>query len=246
MDFLDLIGILVGAILTLLVFSYLIHDTFLFRLAQALFVGVGLGYGSSLIIHRVILQGIIQPAVDELSPTFFVRLATLEVGAWLRLLLLLLAFLLAVSMVVFNLYKRGEFATVVGNMSLAYLFGVGAALALVGALSGTLVPQLQAATNLPSISSGDVFGTLNGLLILFGTLGALLAFRFASGFQSQPLSAYAAVAYWWGRIGRGFIFIALGALFASAFIARVSVLISQIYFLAQVPRALSALLGMGN
>ncbi len=113
-------------------------------------------------------------------------------------------------------------------------------------LSVSGLPSQLTATLVSLAPTNGWLDTFNALMIVVGTLGALLAFRFASGFQSQPLSAYAAVAYWWGRIGRGFIFIALGALFASAFIARVSVLISQIYFLAQVPRALSALLGMGN
>jgi hypothetical protein len=68
-------------------------------------------------------------------------------------------------------------STTFSNLGLAYLFGVGAALAIGGALSGLLVPQLTA-TMISLAPVGDGLDWLNGLILVVGTLGAFLAFRF--------------------------------------------------------------------
>jgi len=49
------VGMMVAFVLTLLVFSYLLGDNPLFRLAQALFVGVGVGYGIVVVFHYVLI-----------------------------------------------------------------------------------------------------------------------------------------------------------------------------------------------
>lgn len=221
----EILGVAVGAILTLLVFSYLIHDTFLFRLAQAVFVGVAIGYGASLIIQNIILKSLVLPLLNREPDSVF----------------LLVPLVLGILLFVFNLDKRGEFRSLMGNLPIAYLLGVGAALALVGALSGTLIPQFLRA--IESVRrSGNLLEVVNGLIMLIGTAGALLAFRFTTNFQQQPLRLYASIARVWGGIGRGFIFITLGALFASVLTARVSVLIGQLYFVINdFPAALAQL-----
>lgn len=221
----EILGVAVGAILTLLVFSYLIHDTFLFRLAQAVFVGVAIGYGASLIIQNIILKSLVLPLLNGEPDSVF----------------LLVPLVLGILLFVFNLNKRGEFRSLMGNLPIAYLLGVGAALALVGALSGTLIPQFLRA--IESVRrSGNLLEVVNGLIMLIGTAGALLAFRFTTNFQQQPLRFYASIARVWGGIGRGFIFITLGALFASVLTARVSVLIGQLYFVINdFPAALAQL-----
>lgn len=221
----EILGVAVGAILTLLVFSYLIHDTFLFRLAQAVFVGVAIGYGASLIIQNIILKSLVLPLLNGEPDSVF----------------LLVPLVLGILLFVFNLNKRGEFRSLMGNLPIAYLLGVGAALALVGALSGTLIPQFLRA--IESVRrSGNLLEVVNGLIMLIGTAGALLAFRFTTNFQQQPLRLYALIARVWGGIGRGFIFITLGALFASVLTARVSVLIGQLYFVINdFPAALAQL-----
>jgi hypothetical protein len=117
-----------------------------------------------------------------------------------------------------------------GNIALGYLFGVGAALAIGGAVNGALGPQL-AASIVPISPSGDPAGAINNLLIVVGTVGALLAFRFTTGLGSRPLRLYASVAQVWGRVGRGFIMVAFGAIFASVLTARISTLVGQLYFL---------------
>jgi len=196
----DQIGVWVGAILTLLVFSYLLGDTPLFRIAQAIFVGVTIGYAATAAIYLVLWPMLF----DKLfaNPVFIVPLV---------LGLLLLTKL------------RTSWASV-GNLSIAFLFGVGSALALGGALDGTLLPQLSA-TVVP-------LDSLENVVLVVGTIGALLSFRFVQPQQPRAgTRVLETVARGWGYIGRWFILVAFGALFAGTAISRVSILVNRVYFL---------------
>lgn len=207
-------GVWLSAILTLLVFSYLIHDSFLFRLAQSLLVGTAIGYGSAVVLRTVIWDRLLVPLLQD---SFF-----LWRNNWPLFVPLVLGLLLLTKLVP----NWGG----LGNTSLGFLFGVGAALAIGGALGGALVPQLRA-TILAFPPAPGVDNWINSLLILIGTLGALLAFRFATRLNLPPLRAYSVVATAWGRIGYVFIMVAFGAIFANTVTARVSTLVGQLYFL---------------
>lgn len=210
----DWMGVWVGAILTLLVFSYLLHDSPLFRIAQALFVGVAVGYAVTVAIRAVLLPLLFEP-----------MLAALFVHGeipWLYLVPLILGLLLFAKF-------RAEWASL-GNPSIAFLFGVGSALAIGGALSGALVPQLAA--SVVSLAPNLGGGMINNLLLLIGTLGAFLSFRFIIPTGNRaPLRALDVVARAWGRVGRWFILIAFGAIFADTAVSRISILIGRFYYL---------------
>ncbi len=220
-NFANISGVLIGAVLTLLVLSYLIRDTFLFRLAQSLLVGTAIGYGLAVILRNVWWEGLFKPLLTGSE-------------SWGLLILPLLGG-------IFLLTKLVRGWNLLGNISLGYLFGVGAALAIAGALSGALAPQLSASvvSIAPSLDSGD---WINNLLIVVGTLGALLAFRFTSAQGTRPERLYTAIANGWGRIGRGFIMIAFGAILANVLAARIVTLVGQLYLLFHdAPVALLAL-----
>jgi hypothetical protein len=118
----------------------------------------------------------------------------------------------------------------VGNVSIAFLFGVGAALAIGGALSGLLVQQISATA--VSLSPFQDFGTWVGnCLLVVGTIGALLSFRFVTVQQRSLGQVLDLLARGWSRLGRGFILIAFGAIFADTAVSRISILISRFYFL---------------
>jgi len=59
----DLTGTLVAAILTLFVFSYLLGDNVLYRLAEHLFVGATVGYITVVVFHTVISSKLLIPLV---------------------------------------------------------------------------------------------------------------------------------------------------------------------------------------
>jgi hypothetical protein len=201
----DSIGVWVGAILTLLVFSYLLGDTPLFRIAQAIFVGVAIGYAATAAVYLVLGPLLLAPMfADPITNSYLV-------------IPLILGVLLLAKV-------RPQWA-LVGNLSIAFLFGVGSALALGGALEGTLLPQLSA-TIVP-------LDSLENFLLVVGTIGALLSFRFIRPQQPRAgTRALETIARGWSYVGRCFILIAFGALFASTAVSRISILISRVYFLA--------------
>ncbi len=207
----DIIGVWVGAILTLLVFSYLLRDTPLFRLAQAIFVGVAVGYATAVAIRYVLIPKLALPLLSNLDEGWHL---------WIPLGLGLLLFA-----------KLRPAWSAAGNLSIGFLFGVGSALAISGALAGILVPQLYA-TVISFSPSDDLWTLINNLLLVIGTLGAFLSFRFIAPAQPRPAArAVDALARGWGLVGRWFILFAFGAIFADTAVSRISVLINRVYFL---------------
>lgn len=208
------LGVWVGAILTLLVFSYLIKDTVLFRIAQALFVGVAVGYAGTVAVNVVILPSLVVPLIANIGAPDY---------PWLLLFPLVLGLLLFAKL-------RAAWSPL-GNLSIAFLFGVGSALAIGGALAGALLPQLSALIISLSPSQGWEIA-LNGLLLVVGTIGSFLSFRFIV--PNQPRMAVRAldgVTRGWGIIGRWFILAAFGAIFADTAVSRISILVGRVYFL---------------
>jgi hypothetical protein len=210
----DSAGVWLAALLTLLVGSYLVRDSFLFRLAQGLLVGTAIGYFSAVALRTVVWDKLLVPLLLD---SVFLWKNTWDLFIPLVLGLLLLARLVP--------GWNG-----LGKISLGYLFGVGAALAIGGALSGALVPQLRTMI-LSFPPQPGLENWINNLLIVVGALGALLAFRFTTGLGSGPLRAYSRLAVVWGRLGTAFIMVAFGAIFANTATARVSTLVGQMYFL---------------
>jgi hypothetical protein len=205
----DVIGVWVGAILTLLVFSYLLGDTFLFRVAQAIFVGVAVGYAGTVAFYYVLGPRLFDPLIND------------PVGNSVYLIPLILGLMLFA--------KLRPAWTAIGNIPIAFLFGVGAALAIGGALSGTLVPQLgaTAVSLVPAQGSG-----IDNLLLAIGAIGALLSFQFVKFSTDRPLPRLLnTVSRAWGTLGRWFILVAFGAIFADTAVSRISILIDRIYYL---------------
>jgi len=212
----DTIGLWVAVVLTLVVYSYLLADTTLFRLAQYIFVGVAAGYAVITAWHGVLLPRIIAFKQSPMENLSFIL--------WLVLGLLLLA-------------RTVPSLKWFSKIPIAYLIGVGAALAIGGALAGSIVPQLGA--TLTSLSPRDWGGSTSGLeialyqaLLVVGTLGTLLYFYFTTEKGSPLPKLWVKLARLWGGFGRWILLITFGAIFASTVISRVSLLLGRLQFLA--------------
>lgn len=213
----DALGIWIAALLTILVFTYLIRDSFLFRIASGLLVGTAIGYVSAVVLRNVLFPLVLRTIDDIFALP----------DSWFILLVDLIPALLGIALLLkLTPNLRG---TTFSNLGLAYLFGIGAALAIGGALSGALVPQLRA-TMLSLAPQGEDYGWINNVLIVVGTLGAFLAFRFVQPGDRPWQRAYDLLTRGWGALGRGFIMVAFGAILASLISARVSALVGQVYF----------------
>ncbi len=207
----ELLGTWVAALLTLMVFSYLVSDNPLYRLAEHLFVGSALGYSIVVAIQDVLL------------PRLFTPLARDPVGYWHLLIPLLLGLLL--------LAKGRASIAWLGNISVGFLFGVGAALAIGGALVGSLLYQVRD-TMLPLLpGEGDGGSAIDNLILVVGTLGSLAYFYFTAGGERETNGLRGGVLRVGSVVGKWFIMVTLGALFANAVMARVSLLVGRLQFL---------------
>jgi hypothetical protein len=195
----DVIGLIVGAALTIIIFSYLFSDNVLYRWVLALLVGSGAGYVMGIALRFLVLDWLAQARTAE-SPVvrifYFVPLL-------LGILLLFKGF--ASSKLL------GRF-TVLGNIPMGYLLGTGAAVAIAGALLGTLFPQIRATGDALTMANFP-WGLLQGVVMLVGTVTALLVFSpRARGREGEIKPA----ARWLQRTGQFFIIVALATVFAGA------------------------------
>ena len=206
-------GLVVGAILTLLVFSYLLGDNPLYRLALHLFVGALVGYSLGVVLRDVLLGMVLTQLLTN----------PLAVVVPLVLGILLL----------FKGFPRQAYA---GNFSVAYLVGVGTAVALSGALLGTLVPQIGATGRAlsPASLASSRGGLLDGLLIVVGTTCTLMASAFVARKRQGLAGAWAQIVRLAAGVGRIFIIFALGVAFAGALTASLSIFIGRIQYLIDV------------
>ena len=214
-----LIGSLIAAVLTLMVFSYIIGDNVLFRIASHIFVGVAIGYAAIVIIYEVFLPTVTSGTSGGV--------------------------LFALILSIFLLFKvrpsASPLTNSLGSIALAFILGVGVALAIGGALFGTLVPQTSA-TIVPIFKPFGAFYAdteaelglvrwLNDVIIILGTLGTLFYFTFAVRSPGLMGGLREGVVRFFAGMGRLIIIFTLGALFANTVSSRVALLVSRIQFL---------------
>lgn len=214
-EMLDVAGLVLGAVLTLLIFSYLLGDNPLYRLALHLFVGALVGYSFGIVLREVLLK----IALGQLQ-SYPILLVPLVMGLWLFF------------------FKSIPRLAYVGNFVLAFLIGVGTAVALSGALMGVIIPQIGAtgrALSFPALASFRL-GLLDGLLVVVGTVCTLMAFNFT--FTARKRQGLAGA---WTRlvrvvtgIGRVFLLFAFGVAFAGALTASLSIFIGRMQYLIDV------------
>jgi hypothetical protein len=214
----DTIGTLVGLILTLFVFSYLLGDNLLYRLAEHLFVGVAVGYAVVVAFHSVLGPNLLTPLVAALGEADWGQVTLLVISLALGLFLLL---------------KPIRGLSWLGNLSLAVLLGVGAALAIGGGLLGTLLPQIDATADLTVMVDryGQGLGLFSGIVILVGTIGVLLYFYYNASQEGRLAQVRSALIRVWGGLGRWFIIVAFAAILATTFMARLSLLTGRVQYI---------------
>ena len=195
-------GLIIGAVLTLCVLTYLIGDNVFFRLAVYVLIGASAAYAAVVVIFDVLIPRIQQGATNP--GMLVVTIIALILGAML-------------------LFKVSPRLAWLGNLPVGYLVGVGAATVLGGAIIGTLGPQIVA-TGAPATSpSGGSADDLLNFIVVVGTIVTLLSFGYYRTQRNVALQAINVV----GR--RFFLMVALGATFALVFMASATLLFDRIY-----------------
>lgn len=203
-------GVWIAAGLTLAVLSAALGENRVSRIGMALLAGAAVGYVGAVAWWAVLWPRILLVWADPL-------------GHWPLLVWFFLGLLL--------LARGLNSASWLSNISLGYLFGVGVALAMGGALVGTLVPQVMVATR-AAPAGGAWWVAANALVIAVGTGGVLFRFAYTGWSGEGRLGkAWARLAGAWGRVGYGFILVAMAALFAAAAITALALLAARLEFL---------------
>ncbi len=199
------IGLWAGFILTLMVFSYLLGDNFLYRLAVYVFVGLSAGYVAIVTYTSVLLPWLQETVFSGNLGQIVIGFIPLVLGALLLL------------------KGAGRLGWLAG-VTLALLIGVGSAIALVGAVSGTLIPLTLEPTR-PGLTLP------NFLMSVIAIVCSLFYFMYLakptpSGIprRSLPVAVMALV-------GEAVIVVTFGTLYAAAILSSLTVFSERIVFM---------------
>ncbi len=207
----------VGFLLTVMVLSYLIGDNLFFRLASHVFIGLTAGYLAVLIVHHI------------LWPYLFTPLAT---HAWIDSLWLAVPVVLILLLLLSQIPKLAS----LGSIPLAFLIGLTAAVAIGGAVFGTLVPQAKSLIDAfdPKLwTQGPQqpwLRIMDSALMLIGAVSTLSFFHFGRKWRldkredsrKRPILIEGL-----SKVGEVFIGITLGAVFAGVFSSALLALIDR-------------------
>jgi len=213
---LDTLGVILSFFFTILVLLYAFGDNTFFRLAIHIFIGVAAGYAGA-----VALRGVLLPRLSNLTN---------------------IQFFIAIGMVALLVMKISPRTAFLGNPVSGLLVGVGAAIAIGGAIQGTLIPQVAGASNFynpellwQSVQRSD-FATVmrlifEGSVVLVGTISTLVHFHFSAKHVPDQIPQQPSAIRVIGWVGQAFIAITFGVLFAGVYSATLVALVERLYFI---------------
>jgi len=205
---LEQIGLWAGFILTLMVFSYILGDNVLYRLAVYIFAGLSAGY-----IAIVTWDSVLRPWIygTLLAPGAGVG------GIIFGAIPLIIGVLL--------LLKFSPRFGRLGNIALAVIIGVGTAVALVGAITGTLIPLVS------STGSSIAVNRINGILLVIGVICTLVYFQYLARRTPGGKIQRGLPVRVMGFVGQGVIVVTLGAVYAAAILTSLTIFSERVSFL---------------
>lgn len=214
----NLIWSIIGFLLTVLVFSYLAGDNFLFRIVIYAFIGISAAYVTLIVITQVFWPRLLLPIITGTLREQLIGIAGL-----------ILCILLSMKLVP-RLAR-------IGNFPMGYLVGVGSAVAIGGALTGTLIPQALALTDvawLKPTTEATAFPlgiVLNGAAILVGALTTLIYFQYGAKQSRDGKIRRGFILEFLAWIGKVVVAISFGAVFAGVLSASITAMVERINFM---------------
>jgi len=207
----DLIAGVIAFLFTLMILSYLIGDNPLFRVAIYIFVGVSAGYVAVVAWWQVLWPDVVFPVMTG-TPA---QKALLAVPVLLSGLLLM---------------KAWPPLTRLGMPAMGLLVGTGAAVAIGGTVSGTLLPQINATMGLFTATK-FIADPIDALFIMLGVVTSLVYFHFSARTMADGSVRRFTLIEMTAFVGGIFVAITLGVLFAGIYSAALTALIERLHFL---------------
>lgn len=214
MNLADSIGVFLSFVFTIIIFSYLFGDNILFRLAIHIFIGVSSAIVVIVVFYNVIIPQMILPVIQGIRNEQYLFLFPL----FLSVLVILKAF------------PKVSF---LGDPVIALLVGIGAATAVGGAVNGTIIPQVMASINIFDdqfmiLRDGLLWKEIfNGAVFLIGLVSTLAFFHFGAKKQDNQQNQRAGWIETVASLGKVYIGITYGVLFAGVIIASLTALIER-------------------
>lgn len=216
---------LVSFVLTLMVFSYMLGDLPLIRVLyrSAVYIFVGMTAAFTLVVSY---EGLILPYLQDIqnSGTSWTTL-----GNSADVIIFFTALLFGALL----LLKPVRSLTWLTNSVYAVVIVVGASVAVVGALSGTLFPLLHTTVTIPEDLSADFGALVDRLIIFVGTMTALFYFHYQTRAKSGAGAGQSRLGRGFRHIGKVFIVTALAAIYASTILTSLTILSERVSFLFQ-------------
>lgn len=213
----DFIGGIVGFLFTVALLSYLLGDNPVYRLALHTFVGVAAGYVALIVIYQVLTPRLIVPLSSGDVDNVYLSVVPLVFFAFL-------------------IFKLGPRTAALGNISIAYLVGVGTGVAVGGAVTGTLIPQVRL-----TWLSGESF--VNAVLILAGTIATLIYFQFwMRGETSSGTAERVAPMRFLADAGQVFVVVTLGVIYGGMILSGIAIFSERLMAMVDW---ISSILSMG-
>lgn len=202
------IGIIIGLLLTLFVYSYLVGDNPLYKISVHILVGVSAAYAGVVIVKYVLA-----PIASEIQTNPTATNSLIWFIPFFFSLLLLLQRLPSIAWL--------------SQLSVAFMIGIGGAVALTGAIMGTLIPQ--------TLTVGD--DTLfRGQSVLVAVLTAvtLLSFQFTRRARAddagEAINQESRLSRIVQQVARLVLTITFGFLFAAALNSSLLVLTNRVAY----------------
>jgi hypothetical protein len=214
------LGLWIGTLLTLMIFSFLYRDNPFYKFAEHLFVGVSAGYYIVLNFWTVIVAVMWDPLMKS-----FQQAGTQGVAALLQARLGDYRGFLAIPFL-FGLLLLTRLVGRIGWLSrwaLAVIIGVYAGIKTTGFAQGDFVAQVGA--SLQPLWTGQWVSSVEAILFTVGIVTSLLFF-FYSREHKGALGASAKLGIW-------FLMISFGAAYGYTVMSRVSLLIGRFQFLLE-------------
>lgn len=201
------LGIMIGAGITLSLYSFLYKDNPLFKFAENLYVGVAAAYTLAQVWYPIILVDVLNPLFDLNNQTGGDHDWRLIIPAFLGLGVLT--------------QLGSDKINWISRISFAFVVGLGSGLSIPRTISSNILAQMQ-----PTMQpiTADIAG-LNLLLILIGVVTVLIYF-FYSVEHTGPVGVASKVGVW-------FLMLSFGASFGYTIMARLSLLIGRVGFLLE-------------
>jgi len=213
----QIVGIWVAALLTLFIFSFLIEDNPLYKLAEHIFVGVSAGYWIATIYQNVVYPNLFKNLQDA-----FILQTKKGITDWEKW-----SYIIAGILSIMLLLKLVPKVSWIARWPLSFMVGIASGLGIVLTMEAFVLKQVEATVvNLivRNISNAIMWPeTIRNWLVVIGVCCSLIYFYFSQEHKGILFGTTS-------RIGIYVLMMAFGAAFGYTVMARVSLLIGRMLF----------------